>query len=78
MSEVKIFKLYEAIKHLEFAAGEIVRSGVDEKFEREVVNSIDNVIELTSKINNYLKEKYNIIETTLQIASQNENENCNI
>lgn len=46
MSEVKIFKLYEAIKHLEFAAGEIVRSGVDEKFEREVVNSIDNVIEL--------------------------------
>jgi hypothetical protein len=46
MNEVKIFKLYDAIKHLESAVGEIITSGVDPKFESEVTAYIDNTIEL--------------------------------
>jgi hypothetical protein len=46
MTQVKIFKLYQAIKDLESAIGEIITSGVDPKFESEVVVQIDNTIEL--------------------------------
>jgi hypothetical protein len=46
MNKVKIFKLYQAIKDLESAIGEIITSGVDPKFESEVVAQIDNAIEL--------------------------------
>jgi hypothetical protein len=46
MNEVNIYKLYQAIKDLEFAVGEIITSGVDPKFESEVTAYIDNTIEL--------------------------------
>lgn len=44
--DVKIGQLYRAIQDLESAIHEIITSGVDPKFESEVVAQIDNTIEL--------------------------------
>ncbi|MFX1414901.1 MAG: cation diffusion facilitator family transporter [Promethearchaeota archaeon] len=46
------------------------------KVDDNILNS--NQGDLVSKINNYLNEKYNIIESTLQLISVNNPEYCNI